>query len=114
MLEEFGDTDPRWEDDQILFESKQQVIDLSRLGFGLDFRDLAQGQGVLLTTISKQDAVTPATVLQSSHQYDSNVTATMLPKCYQVFTGQQKRTQGNSPKSFPDKLPKRGLEPPRD
>ena len=37
MLEEFGDTDPRWEDDQILFESKQQVIDLSRLGFGLDF-----------------------------------------------------------------------------
>jgi hypothetical protein len=52
------------------------------VGVGLGVGDFAKGQNVRLALVTELNAVSAATLFDTSHRCGSNVTATLLPVCY--------------------------------
>lgn len=83
VLEEGHDVEAGRQLDQSLPQSHQQAIKLCGFCFGLLAGDLAERQGALLAVVAEEDAVASASLFETGHRCGSNVTATLLPVCYQ-------------------------------
>src|SRR5262249_31407863 len=90
VLEELNDGDAGRDAKEVLLDAQQEVVHLARLRLGLLARNFAKREGVLLAEVAEENPEAAVSFLKCCHvvlllvgQRDGNITATLLPKCYQ-------------------------------